>query len=112
MTIAYSSTFEQHLVHIEKVLKRLQKANLTAKPEKTFLCRKVITYLGFTLDKNGVTTTTENITKIKNFPTPKTQRHVGSFLGCSGFFRHLVRNYDIIAKPLYELTKKQQGHFL
>ena len=109
--IIYSSTFEQHIVHIEEVLTRLQAANLTAKPEKTFLCKKTITYLGFTLNKRGITTTQDNVDKIKNYPTPKTQREVRSFLGCSNFFRHLIKNYGIIAKPLYELTKKLKGKF-
>ena len=75
------------------------------------MCKKTITYLGFTLNKRGITTTQDNVDKIKNYPTPKTQREVRSFLGSSNFFRHLIKNYGIIAKPLYELTKKLKGKF-
>ena len=51
---------------------RLQTAQLTAKPVKTFLCKKTVQYLGYMKNKNGITTTEENIEKIKNYPIPKT----------------------------------------
>ena len=46
---------------------RLQRAQLTAKPAKTFLCKKKVQYLGYMISKDGITTTEENIEKIKNF---------------------------------------------
>ena len=39
--IIYSSTFEQHLSHIQQVFHRLQNSNLTANPAKTFLYKEV-----------------------------------------------------------------------
>ena len=51
---------------------KVQNAQLTAKPVKTFLCKKTVHYLGFMINKNGITTTEENIEKIKNYPIPKT----------------------------------------
>ena len=109
--IIYSPTFEQHIEHIEEVLKRLRQANLTAKPEKTYLCKKTIAYLGFTINKHGVATTDENVAKITKFPRPSTQKHVRSFLGISGFYRAHCKDYAKIAQPLYDLTKKQIGPF-
>ena len=64
--IIYSTTFEEHVCHIEQVMIMLQNAQLTAKPVKTFLCKKTVQYLGFIINKNGITTTEENIEKIKN----------------------------------------------
>ena len=40
--IIYSTTFEEHVCHIEQVMIRLQNAQLTAKPVKTFLCKKTV----------------------------------------------------------------------
>ena len=71
--IIYSTTFEEHIGHIEQVMIRLQNAQLTAKPVKTFLCKKTVQYLGFMINKNELTTTEENIEKIKNYPIPKTE---------------------------------------
>ena len=38
--IISSTTFEEHVCHIEQVMIRLQNAQLTAKPVKTFLCKE------------------------------------------------------------------------
>ena len=45
--IIYSTTFEEHVCHIEQVMISLQNAQLAAKPVKTFLCKKTVQYLGF-----------------------------------------------------------------
>ena len=55
--IIYSTTFKDHICHIEDVMIRLQNAQLTANPVKTFLCKKTVQYLGFIINKNGITTT-------------------------------------------------------
>ena len=66
--IIYSTTFEEHIFDIEEVMISLQNAQLTAKPVKTFLCKKIVQYLGFMINKNGITTTEENIEKIRITP--------------------------------------------
>ena len=50
--IIYSTTFEEHVCHIEQVMIKLQNAQLTAKPMKTFICKKTVHYLGFMINKN------------------------------------------------------------
>ena len=64
--IIYSTTFEEHICHIEEVMIRLQNAQLTAKPVKT------VHYIGFMINKTGISTTEENNEKIKNYPIPNT----------------------------------------
>ena len=85
--IIYSTTFEEHMCHIEEVTIRLQNAELTAKPVKTFLCKKTVHYLGFIINKNGITTTEENIEKIKNYPMPKPVKEARSYLGLINFYQ-------------------------
>ena len=64
--IIYSTTFEEHICYIEQVMLRLQTAQLTVKPVKTFLCKKTVQYLGFMINKNR--TTEGNIDKIRIAP--------------------------------------------
>lgn len=45
---------------------------------------------------------------IREFPTPKTVHQVRQFLGLTGFFRHFIRDYALMAKPLTNLTRKDQ----
>jgi len=109
--VLFDPTFDLHIQHIEEVLKRLRNANLTAKPVKTFLCKKTVQFLGFTISKQGIATTDENIEKIKKFPIPVKQKDVRAFLGISNFYKRHIFQYGQIAQPLYELTKKLEGPF-
>lgn len=43
---------------------------------------------------------------ISKFPTPKKVKDVQSFLGLCNYYRKFVKDFSIIAKPLYNLTKK------
>ena len=69
--ILYSTTFEEHICHIDEVMIRLQNAQLTSKAVKTFLCKKTVQYPGFMINKNGITTTEENIEKKLELPHTK-----------------------------------------
>ena len=85
--IVYSSNFKEHIQHIEEIMIRLQRAGLTANPAKTFLCKKTVKYLGYMISKDGISTTEENIEKIKNFPKPRRVKDVRSFLGLATFYK-------------------------
>ena len=88
--IMYSANFKYHIVHIEEVLIRLQRAQITAKPVKTFLCKKKVQYLGYMTSKDGITTTDGNIEKIKNFPRPKRVKDVRSSIGLTTFYKKIL----------------------
>lgn len=45
---------------------------------------------------------------IKDFPIPDKQHAVQSFLGLCSYFRRFVKDFSLIAKPLYDLTKKDK----
>ncbi|XP_076031045.1 uncharacterized protein LOC143019237 [Oratosquilla oratoria] len=47
--LIHSSTFEEHLEILEKVLKRLSSVNMTVKPSKCELCQQEVQFLGHTL---------------------------------------------------------------
>ena len=44
---------------------------------------------------------------VKNFPTPKSQQEVRSFLGLVNYYRRFVKNFSAIAAPLNALLKNQ-----
>ena len=110
--IIYSTTFEEHICHIEEVMISLQNAQLTAKPVKTFLCKKTVQYLGFMMNKNGITTTDENIEKIKNYHIPKTVKEARSYLGLIIFLSETYSFFQINAVKISDLTINKTGPFV
>ena len=70
--IIYSSTFDEHISHIEDVLHKLRMADFTCgRPSKTFLCKKKIEYLGFVITKDGIDKSSGNRDKISSIPYHK-----------------------------------------
>ena len=43
---------------------------------------------------------------VTNWPTPKTKKDIQKFLGFCNFYRRFVQDYSAIARPLFNLTKK------
>ena len=43
---------------------------------------------------------------MKEYPQPKTKKHVRAFLGLAGYYRRFIPNFAEIATPLSDLTKK------
>ena len=103
--VIYSKTFEDHLKHIELAFKRLEEFNLKLQPKKCVFLPKLTKFLGYIISENGIEPDTEKIQSVKDFPTPKNQRQVRAFLGLSGYYRSMIKNYAKVAKPLTNLLK-------
>ena len=50
----YAKTQEEHDIHLEAVLKRIQKSGVTLNPEKCEFSKSSLTILGHVVDKHGV----------------------------------------------------------
>jgi hypothetical protein len=44
---------------------------------------------------------------IQDWPLPRTVKEVQKFLGFCNFYRRFVKDYSHIARPLFNLTKKE-----
>lgn len=103
--LLYDITLKQHIASIKRVLDRLRKFNLKLKVNKTkFLCDEVF-YLGFIINKNGVSVNPEKVACINEYKQPETVTELQRFQGCCSYFRKHVPNYAQIAKPLHNLCK-------
>jgi hypothetical protein len=58
------------------------------------------------IDHNGVASDPSKIQKVANWPTPANCKDVRSFLGLAGYYRKFVKHFAIIARPLFNLLKK------
>lgn len=103
--LVYTKTFEEHLQILEVMFERLRAAGLTLKPEKSYLMRDQIHYLGHVITAHGVSPDPDKIRAVRDFPIPKNKTDVRAFLGLTGYYRKFIEKYSYVAKPLNDLTK-------
>ena len=104
--LIFSKDFDQHLHHLNLVFNNLRAANLTLHPSKCKFATKSVRYLGFTVSKDDLEVTQENIDKIQNCQSPQNVKQVRSALGMMGYYRKFIKDYAKIAQPLNNLLKK------
>ena len=102
--LIFSSTLEEHLERLDKVLTRLEQYGLKLNPEKCQFVRPSVKCLGHIISKEGVSTDPDKIEAVKTWPRPTNVKELKSFLGFSGYYRRFIEHYSHIAKPLNELT--------
>lgn len=103
-----SRSVEEHLKHIKLLLENFSRANITINFKKSQFFRKEIKYLGFIISTTGITTDEEKVAAIKNFPRPKNQKQLKSFLGLTNFYNRFTDKYASFTQPLLELLKKDK----
>ncbi|XP_067205344.1 uncharacterized protein [Linepithema humile] len=104
--VVASRTFEEHLGHLAKIFRRLQKTKLRLNPEKCHFCRENLRYLGHIIDKEGIRTDPEKVSAITNWPTPTTIRKIRQFIGMASWYRRFIADFLTVAAPLTQLTRK------
>lgn len=101
-----TETIEHHFYVLEKVFKLLVENLLELRLDKCRFFQTKLDYLGYTITSEGIRPTNQGLEAIKRFPIPRNTRDVQSFLGMCSYFRKFVENFSVIAKPLYDIIKK------
>ena len=104
----FSMTWEDHLVHLQDMLERLQNAGLTVKPKKCRFGMEETEYLGHVVGNGMVKPCQSKTEAVKQFPVPETKKQVRSCLGLAGYYRKFIKNFSDVAAPLTNLTKKRE----
>ncbi|GES85289.1 KRAB-A domain-containing protein [Rhizophagus clarus] len=102
----YSKTFEEHLQHLEEVLKRVEKAGLKINPEKCHFCTQSLQFLGHIVTNKGILPDPSKVDAIKNYSVPKNLTQLRAFLGLASYYRRFIKDFSKISTPLYMLLKK------
>ena len=103
--IIFSQSEEEHLIHLEKIFRRLQEFGLKMKREKCAFFKKHIQYLGHLVSDKGFEPLPEKLEAIKKMPAPTTSKEVKQFLGLIGYYRKFVPRFSDISRPLTKLTR-------
>ena len=104
--LIYSKSWEEHIQHVDRVLKIVKETQLYAKPSKCFFWVKEVEYLGYSVSHEGVKVDPNKIKAMMDWSIPKTLNYLRGCLGLTGYYRKFVQNYGRIAVPLTTLTKK------
>ena len=104
--VIFSTTEDEHLERLVRVLARFRGAKLKLKPSKCLLVQRSPSFLGHVVSTEGVATDPDKIKLVAEWPEPTPVKEVRSFLGLAGYYRRFVRGYAEVAAPLHELTKK------
>ena len=100
-----SSTMEEHLEHLDLVLGALGRAGLKLNPKKCLFAQASVTCLGHRLSRDGIGPDPANLDKIRKWKPPQDRTQVRGFLGLTGYYRQMIKDYAKIATPLTNLTK-------
>jgi hypothetical protein len=97
--VIFSKSAQEHALRLENVLQRLDKANLQRHPGKCVFAQPQVNYLGYVLSEIGVSASPDKINAVRDYPFPKSIEDVRAFLGLAIFYRRLVQNLAVEAKP-------------
>lgn len=99
-------TLEEHMKVLKKLFQLLVANKLELRLDKCRFLQTEIEYLGYYVSEKGLSPTASGIAAVQNFPIPRTIKEVQSFIGLASYFRKFIESFSIIAKPLYNLIKK------
>ena len=91
--LIFSKTKDEHLKHINEVIKRLDGKEIRISIEKCVFATTKIDFLGCTIDKDGVRPDESKLAAIKDFPMPRDYKAARRFLGMANYYRRFQPNF-------------------
>ena len=109
--LIYSSTWENHLLHLNTVFQVLQLHKLFVKRSKCDFGKSQIEYLGHVVSQQGVSADPSKLHVIQDWPLPVSIKALRGFLGLTGYYRKFIPGYGRICGLLTCLTNKDAFHW-
>ncbi|XP_051271638.1 uncharacterized protein LOC127372197 isoform X2 [Dicentrarchus labrax] len=102
--IDFSTTWEEHLEHLNAVLDRLHAAGLTINSSKCVFAAAETKYLGHSIGNGVIRPQVNKIQAIGSCPLPHTRKQLRSFLGMAGFYHRFIPQFSTRAALLTDMT--------
>ena len=99
---------EEHNELVKEVVKRLAENDLYVKLEKYKWKVKEVGFLGVVIGPEGIKMEEDKVKGVIDWPTPKCVKDVQKILGLANYYHQFIQNFTAIARPLYNMVKKDQ----
>jgi len=106
--VVFSTSWNDHLVHVRDVLERLRNAGLTANVAKCIFSANSIKILGFWIKDGKICLDDGKVEAVKNWKLPRNKTQLKSYLGFLNFFHHFLENYATLAAPLTDMLARKK----
>ncbi len=101
-----STTFEEHLALLGRLLGRFEEFKLAVNPVKCAICRGVFPILGFQATKDGLVADPDKVAAIQKLPFPTSRKEVQRFLGMVTWLRRFIPNLSAKTASLRRLISE------
>jgi hypothetical protein len=105
--LIFAETLRELTQLMHQVLQRIQDLDLFLRPAKCSFNQTSVEYLGLIILEGEIRMDPVKLKAIQDWPLPRTVKEVQKFLGFCNFYCRFVKDYSHIARPLFNLTKKE-----
>ena len=98
----------EHLQSVHRIIQRVKVYGATFSGKKAFIGVPRADILGHVCTYEGRIADSSRIQAIQDWPIPTNVSEVRAFLGTCGVLRIFIKNYTLVARPLIQLTRKEE----
>ena len=103
--LIYSASIEEHIKHVRIIISVLAKYGFKVKPSKCDLFKQSVKFLGHVISPRGLEPNPDLVSALYQTPVPSTLKQVKSFVGLATYYRKFIKNFSVIASPLYAVKE-------
>ena len=100
--LVFSSSPEEHMQHLAQIFDLLAENGLVVNRAKCVLGVKELDFLGFHVDRNGISPLADKVEAIRATKPPTSIKELQRFLGMVGYYRRNIRSAALHLDHLYE----------
>ena len=105
--LIFAETLQELMQLTHQVLQRIQDLDLFLRPAKCLFNQMSVEYLGLIISEGEIRMDPVKLKAIQDWPLPRMVKDIQKFLGFCNFYRRFIKDYSHIARPLFNLTKKE-----
>ncbi len=92
--LIFSSSLQEHVQHVRRVLQRLLENGLFVKAEKCAFHAQSVPFLGYIISSEGTRMDPDKVKAVVDWPTPDSCKALQRFLGFANFYRRFYSQFQ------------------